>query len=153
MRAVFIINQFYDLLMVMISVAFTLEDRTAFSSSWPLLLLESREWCGPLIVVFALKGMLLWPNVQSGSWSCQINYFQKFQSQLGWFLNNLWFGAYTPSLPTAPTPPPASHEKLKMHSFWAVTWYIHDLKTAGRHFNPKQREAWPGCMRSSPPLI
>lgn len=108
MRAVFIINQFYDLLMVMISVAFTLEDRTAFSSSWPLLLLESRELCGPLIVVFALKGMLPWPNGQSGSWNCQINYFQKSQSQLGWFSNNLWFGAYTPPLPI---------EKLKMHSF------------------------------------
>lgn len=85
MRAVFIINQFYDLLMVMISVAFTLGDRTAFSfpSSWPLLLFESRERCGPLIVVFALKGMLPWPNGQSGSWNCQINYFQKSQTQPG----------------------------------------------------------------------
>lgn len=44
-----------------------------------------------------------------------------------------------------PTPPPGSHEKLKMHSFWAVTWYIHYLKTAERHFNPRERlglDAW-----------
>lgn len=43
MRAVFIINQFYDLLMVMISVAFTLRDRTVLPSSWPLMVLQAGD--------------------------------------------------------------------------------------------------------------
>lgn len=64
MRAVFIINQFYDLLMVMISVAFTLGDRTA-QRSWQLAAEAASgrgRGGGLLSVAFAPAGMLLWPN-------------------------------------------------------------------------------------------
>lgn len=58
-------------------------------------------------------------------------------------------------LPPCPPPPPpcCPMQNWKWILSEAVTWYIHDLKTVRRHSNPKEREAWPGCTKSSPPLI
>lgn len=77
MRAVFIINQFYDLLMVMISAAFTLETQSSFAGQ-------------QLAASGAPERSMMWPincgictekNVTLAKWAnssprdCQINYF------------------------------------------------------------------------------